>query len=209
MEPDFWRSRWGAGQIGFHEGKPNEHLVKHLAALGKSRRVLVALCGKAEDLAFLAAQGHDVVGVELVESAVRAFFDERKVTPEVTKHGPFTRYTAANITVLAGDFFATTKELLGPVDALYDRAAVIALPEPMRGRYVKHLRALLPAGAPGIIITVEYPQEKLEGPPFSVPEAELRAHYAGLSLELVDQVAAQGPRFTSVGVVEKCFVARF
>lgn len=209
MEPDFWHARWSEGRTAFHEGKPNEHLVKHLAVLGKDTRVFVPLCGKAEDLAFLAEQGHQVVGVELVESAVRAFFDEHGVTPVVTKHGPLNRFTAQNITLLAGDFFATTRELLGPLDALYDRAAVIALPAPMRGAYVKHLRTLMPVGAPGLIITVEYPQEKMDGPPFSVPEAELRAHYAGLTLDLVAEVKAEGPRLTPLNAAEKCFVARF
>ena len=209
MEANFWQGRWSEGRIGFHEGKANAHLVKHLAVLGAGRRVLVPLCGKAEDLAFLAAQGHQVVGVELVEPAVRAFFEEHGAKPEVAREGPFTRYTAQNITLLAGDFFATTRELLGPVDALYDRAALIALPEPMRGQYVKHLRKLMPPGAPGLVITVEYPQDEMEAPPFSVIEAELRSHYAGLQLELVGQVLAEGPRMTPIGALEKCFVARF
>ncbi len=209
MDSHFWRSRWGEGRIGFHEGKSNALLVKHLAALGSGRRVLVPLCGKAEDLAYLAAQGHQVVGVELVESAVRAFFEEHDVKPVITKEGVFTRYTAQNITLLAGDFFATTRELLGPVDALYDRAALIALPDTMRGGYVKHLRELMAQGAAGLIITVEYPQDKMEGPPFSVTEAELRTHYAGLAVDVVDQVRAEGPRLTPLNALEKCFVVRF
>jgi thiopurine S-methyltransferase len=209
MDSNFWHSRWSEGKIGFHEGKPNEHLVKHLAVLGTKARVFVPLCGKSEDLAFLAAQGHELIGVELVESAVQAFFDEHGVKPTVSKHGPFTQYTAQNITLLAGDFFACTPALLGRVDALYDRAAVIALPEQMRGGYVKHLRTLMPVGARGLIITVEYPQDKMEGPPFSVPEAELRAHYAGLTLERVGEVKAEGPRFTPINAVEKSFLIRF
>lgn len=209
MQPDFWQSRWNNGQIAFHEGKPNRHLVKHLSLLGKAKHLLVPLCGKADDLAFLAAQGHQVVGVELVESAVRAFFEEHEVEAEVSKHGPFTRYAAGNLTVLAGDFFATTRALLGPLDALYDRAAIIALPEGTRGLYVKHLRTLMSAGAPGLVITIEYPPEKLEGPPFSVPEVELRAHYAGLSVDLLDEVRAEGPRLTPIDALEKCFVVRF
>jgi hypothetical protein len=149
MDPDFWHSRWTAGQIGFHEGTPNAHLVAHVAVLGASRRVLVPLCGKSEDLVFLADHGHQVVGVELVESAVQAFFAEHGVTPLVSKEGSLTRYAAENITLLVGDFFATTPALLGPVDALYDRAALIALPAPMRSAYAKHVRALLPPGSPG------------------------------------------------------------
>jgi len=209
MDSDFWHSRWSAGQIGFHEGAPNTHLVAHAGVLGTGRRVLVPLCGKTADLAFLAARGHEVVGVELVESAVRAFFEEHGATPVVTRQGPFTRFAAKSITVLSGDFFATTRELVGPVDALYDRAAIIALPEPMRAAYAKHLRTLLPAGAPGLIVTLEYPQAAMSGPPFSVPEAELRAqHYAGLTLERVAEVKAGG-RFSEVAAVEKCFAARF
>ncbi len=210
MEPTFWRSRWQEGRIGFHEGQPNGHLAKHLGVLGGAgARVLVPLCGKAEDLAFLAAQGFQVVGVELVEDAARAFFTEHGLTPEVTKQGAHTRYTAGPLTIFAGDFFTSTRALLGPLDALYDRAAVIALPEAMRGTYVKHVRALMPAGAPGLLITVEYPQDKLSGPPFSVVEAELRAHYAGLTVERVDDVLAEGPRFSEIGAREKCFVVRF
>lgn len=208
MEAAFWHARWGEGRIGFHEGKPNAHLVKHLGVLKAVKRVLVPLCGKAEDLAFLASQGHEVVGVELVESAVKAFFDERGVTPEVSQHGPYTRSVAANITLLAGDFFAATRALLGNVDGVYDRAALIALPDTMRGDYVKHLRALLPAGAPGLIVTVEYPQDKMEGPPFCVPEAELRTHYAGLSIERIDEVVSSLPRLAHE-VSEKVFRVQF
>jgi len=208
MDHDFWHSRWSAGQIGFHEGEVNQHLQAHASALGRGKRVLVPLCGKAEDLTWLVAYGHQVVGVELVESAVSAFFDEHGVKPEIEQAGAFKRYSAQSITVFAGDFFATTRELLGPVDALYDRAAIIALPEALRVAYARHLRTLMPAGAPGIIVTVEYPQEQMSGPPFSVPEAELRAHYAGLKLERVAEVKANLQRLPGVGS-EKCFVATF
>ena len=208
VDPDFWRARWGQGRIGFHEGAPNALLTKYVTHLGERKRVFVPLCGKAEDLAFLAAQGHQVVGVELVESAVQAFFAEHGVTPVVTQRGAFVEYSAQNITVIAGDYFACTREVLGEVNAFYDRAAVIALPESLRGAYVKLLRALVPAGSAGIVITVEYVQEEMEPPPFSVPEAELRAHYAGAMVECVDQVKAEGPRLGAIGAVEKCFTVK-
>lgn len=210
MEPEFWSARWREGRIGFHEGRPNAHLQRHVARLGERRRVLVPLCGKAEDLAWLASRGHEVVGVELVEDAVRAFFSERGLTPTVTPRGALVEYRVDGVTVFAGDFFATTRELLGPVDALYDRAALIALPPPMRERYTRHLFGLLPAGSPGLVITLEYPQEKMAGPPFSVPEAELRAHYAGRLVEHLDDVAEQGPRAKEHGmtVTERAWAVR-
>jgi thiopurine S-methyltransferase len=140
------------------------------------------------------------VGVELVEDAVRAFFAEHALVPTVTPRGAHVEYRAGAVTVFAGDFFATTRELLGPVDALYDRAALIALPAPMRERYARHLFSLLPPGAPGLVITLEYPQEKMAGPPFSVPEAKLRAHYAGRLVEHLDDVAEQSARAKEFGV---------
>jgi thiopurine S-methyltransferase len=211
MEPEFWRARWREGRIGFHEGKPNAHLAQHVGRLGAGRRVLVPLCGKAEDLAFLAASGHSVIGVELVEDAVRAFFADRGATPAVSRRGAFTAYEAGAITLLAGDVFATTRGLLGGVDALYDRAALIALPPELRDRYVRHLRALLPAGAPGLVITFEYDQAVMEGPPFSVTEAELRARYDGLAVALVGSVPATIPRLQELGAgaVERCFHVTF
>lgn len=210
MDSDFWHARWGAGQIGFHEGAPNELLTRHAAVLGERRRVLVPLCGKSEDLAFLAGLGHDVVGVELVESAVQAFFAEHDATPVVTKLGALTRYEAASIVLFAGDLFATTRELLGPVDALYDRAALIALPEAMRRDYVRHLHTLLPPGAPALVVTIDYEQAKLPGPPFAVSEAELRGHYAGRPVELLSEAPATGnPRLAAVGAIERAHATRF
>ena len=207
MDPDEWFARWRDGRIGFHEGRPNDMLERHLARLGTARRVLVPLCGKAEDLAFLAAHGHQVIGVELVEDAVRAFFAEHDLTPEVSARGPFTAYTAGAITLLAGDIFATTPELLGPVDALYDRAALIALPPEVRPRYVAHLRGLLPAGARGLVISLEYPEDAMSGPPFSVREPEVRQLFAGLDLELLEAGPARGGKCAERGLAAtvKCF----
>lgn len=207
MEPSFWAARWAEGRIGFHEGRPNHHLVRHAGRLGERRRVLVPLCGKAEDLAWLAAHGHEVVGVELVEDAVRAFLAEHGLPVERTERDGFAVFRAGPVTLLAGDVFAATRAALGPVDALYDRAALIALPPELRARYTAHVRALLPPGAPGLVVTLEYEQARMPGPPFSVPEAELRGHYHGGTVELLGEAHEQGPRAREHGVtvVERAF----
>ena len=202
MDASFWFDRWREGRIGFHEGRPNRFLERHHARLGERRRVLVPLCGKADDLAYLAGLGHEVVGVELVEDAVRAFFAEHGLTPTVERGV----YRAGAVTIVAGDFFATSRAVLGAVDALYDRAALIALPPDLRPRYAAHVRGLLPAGAPGLIVTLEYPPGHLDGPPFSVLEAELRALYPELPIEALDR--ADDPR-RGAPVEERCFAIRF
>src|SRR5215207_3966897 len=183
MEPSFWRDRWQEGRIGFHEGKPNAFLAKHVEHLekdGAPGRVFVPLCGKADDMAFLASRGHDVVGVELVESALRDFFREHDVpAPEESKDDRFVTLRHEHITLKAGDFFALTKTDLGRITAAYDRASIVALPAEMRARYAAHLRALLPRGAPILAVTFEYDESRFTGPPFVVKEEELRHLYEG------------------------------
>lgn len=223
MQED-WLARWREGRTRFHEGRPNDLLVHHAAQLAGCRRVLVPLCGKAEDLAFLAARGHDVVGIELAEQAVQAFFAERDLAPSIARRGPFVAYEigpgnvaaeptagpAGAITLLTGDFFAVSPELLGPVDALYDRAALVALPPELRPPYLARLRALVPAGAPALVITYEYDQAAVAGPPFSVLEADLRTLYAGAAVELLEERAATLDKCAQLGVpvTERCFAIR-
>jgi thiopurine S-methyltransferase len=206
VESSFWIARWSEGRIGFHEGKPNAFLERHGERLAGAKRVLVPLCGKAVDLAYLAGRGHEVVGVELVADAVQQFFAEHGVTPVVTPRGAFVEYTAGAITIFAGDWFATDAALLGAIDAVYDRAALIALPPEMRARYAAHARALAGA-APILLVTLEYPQELMDGPPFSVAEEEVRALYAGARIELVDDAAGRTGRLPpDAPCREKCYV---
>jgi thiopurine S-methyltransferase len=211
VDTDFWAQRWREGRIGFHEGRPNSFLERHgarLTAGRASRRVLVPLCGKAEDLAYLASLGHQVVGVEMVEQAVRAFFEEHGLSPHVTAGAHGTAWTAGGVTILCADVFACTVADVGPVNAFYDRAALIAFPAPLRPRYVRHLRALLAPGSEGIVVTLEYPPEAIQGPPFSVDESELREHYAGAAVEsLGTKTPVDNARLRDLGdaAVERCF----
>jgi thiopurine S-methyltransferase len=203
MDTNFWKERWAAGHIGFHEGKPNSMLERYADRLGTNARVLVPLCGKTEDMAFLASRGHEVVGIEVVEDAVRAFFDEHQLVPEITGDTRVRRYHAASVTLLVSDLFACTKADVGAVNALYDRAAIVALPPELRARYVSHVRALLAPASQGIIVTFVYDQTKMDGPPFSVVETELRELYAGATLEHLatqDDLPKPGSKFDELGV---------
>lgn len=206
MEHSFWRERWQQGQTRFHEGKPNRLLAAHMGVLADCRRILVPLCGKAEDLAFLAGEGHDVVGIELVEDAVRQFFDEHAATPAITSRGDLKIFSAGAITLIAGDFFATTRDDVGPIDGIYDRAALVALPAEMRERYVAHTFAIAPAAARELLIVFDDPLARPDGPPFSIPDAEVRARYASRSIELL----ASEPPVDINGrmLVERCYAIR-
>lgn len=179
MEADFWHTRWENMQIGFHEGDVNRMLAAHIGALGldPGARIFLPLCGKTRDIAWLLGQGYHVAGAELSDIAVRQLFEELGVTPEVTDHGTLRAHAAPGVTVFAGDIFALTPDLLGPVDAIYDRAALVALPTDMRARYTAHLVALT-ATAPQLLVTFEYDPAIMAGPPFSVTATEVQTHYA-------------------------------
>lgn len=203
MQAEFWIERWRDGRIGFHEGQPNRFLVRHGERLGERRRVLVPLCGKTDDLAWLAERGHSVVGIELVEDAVRAFFEEHRVTPTVRQRGSHIEYTAGEITVFAGDLLAASANLIGPIDAVYDRAALVAMPPELRPRYAAHVRSLVGPGSPGLVVTLEYPHDQMVGPPFSVSETELRESYG--TATLLDQAPDDRLRERGATAIERCW----
>lgn len=177
MDPQFWHERWENGQIGFHQERINPYLQQFLPrlALLPGARIFVPLCGKSRDMAWLCGQGYKVLGVEISAIAVRDFFAESGLKAERTEQSTFVRWESGPVRLLCGDFFDLTPGDLENVAAVYDRASLIALPAPMRRRYCAHMAALLPAGTPYLLVTLEYPEDEMEGPPFPVEEEEAAA----------------------------------
>ncbi|MGM0593809.1 MAG: thiopurine S-methyltransferase [Pseudomonadota bacterium] len=179
MDHTFWLERWERDQIGFHQAEVNAYLCSHWEELGlaEGAPVFVPLCGKSRDMLWLRSQGHEVLAVELSEKAVAAFFEENRIPPAVEHTERFSAYSAAGLKLLAGDFFALRPADLEGICAVYDRASLIALPPSMRSDYARHMATLLPAGAHILLITMEYADPAIEGPPFSVTEEEVRGLY--------------------------------
>lgn len=180
MDASFWHQRWGANDIAFHERAANPLLVKYFKDLSlvKGSRVFIPLCGKTLDIGWLLSNGYSVAGVELSEIAVKQLFSELGVEPEMSEVGKLKRYRATNIDIFVGDIFHLSRTILGSVDAVYDRAALVALPEEMRNRYAVHLKELT-GKAPQLLICYEYDQALMEGPPFSISNEEVKQHYRG------------------------------
>ena len=205
MDPEFWQQRWRDNQIGFHQDKPTPLLLKHWPALGvqPGAQVFVPLAGKSLDLAWFASQGYRVLGVELSPLAVEQFFAEHGLVPEITESRHGRHFRRGNIELILGDAFALDADALAGCDAVFDRAALIALPPDLRTRYVRELYARLPAGCRGLLITLEYPAAEKQGPPFTVPEAEVRASYGrAWDVEALERrdILAQQPAFQAEGV---------
>ncbi|MEO0574433.1 MAG: thiopurine S-methyltransferase [Pseudomonadota bacterium] len=179
MKPAFWHDKWEQAQIGFHNNDPHPLLVTHFSALQlkEGARVFLPLCGKTRDIAWLLARGYEVVGAELSEIAVQQLFAELDVEPSVDRRHAWARYSALHIDVFVGDIFDVQPDSVRHIDAVYDRAALVALPETMRPDYVAHVAALTDH-APQLLISVEYDQSEMKGPPFSITDDEIERCYA-------------------------------
>ncbi|MCX7095398.1 MAG: thiopurine S-methyltransferase [Methylobacter sp.] len=178
MEASFWHQKWERGDIAFHESEANLFLVEHFEKLNpaKGSRVFLPLCGKTRDIAWLLAHDYRVVGAELSELAVNELFKELGLEPEISKVEKLVRYSAKDIDLLVGDIFDVSAEFLGPVNAIYDRAALVALPAGVREQYTSHLMNITDT-ASQLLITYEYDQRLIAGPPFSVNADEVKRHY--------------------------------
>lgn len=205
MKKEFWLERWEREEIGFHQDEINSYLRQYWDELNTASDALVfvPLCGKSSDLLWLRKQGHQVLGVELSPIAVQAFFRENNLIPHCATTGKFDRYEADGISILCGDFFDLDRADLAKVNAVYDRASLIALPPEMRERYARHLISILPPSTKTLLITFDYPQHEMQGPPFAVSKSEVEALYSGrASFRLLAQldVLPQNPRFQLRGV---------
>jgi len=207
MEPDFWLQRWQEQAIGFHQQEFNRYLIEfwHRLNVADGATILVPLCGKSKDMLWLRDSGYKVLGVELSDIAVRDFFAENNITAKSRSQGPFKVWQSDGITIYQGDFFALQPDDLSGVDAIFDRAALIALPELMRKDYVSKLRQTLAVLPPVLLVTLQYRQNEMSGPPFSVSDREVHELYHQIyGIECcceVDALAA-APQFKERGLSE-------
>jgi len=205
MEIEFWRERWASDQIGFHQTEVNPYLKEHFHRLAApaGAEILVPLCGKSLDMRWLAEQDYRVVGVEVDRKAVADFFSENGLQPDISIDGEFEVFRDGPYTVYRGDFFMLHMIVRRPFDYCYDRASLIALPPGMRDRYVLQIERALGPAAQTLLIALEYNQSEMNGPPFSVPESEVRERYDTAftvnRLTAID-VLEQNPRFQSKGL---------
>jgi len=176
MEISFWESKWRKGQIGFHMENGYEPLKKYWQKLEiiKNPNVLVPLCGKSVDLVWLAGQGAQVYGIEVIKQAVLDFFRDQQITPAESKENDLKLYKAGPIEIWNGDFFRVKPELMPSIDVVYDKGGLVALPLDSQKRYVEKLYSFTHPKSKILLHHFEYPQDEMEGPPFSIPLARIR-----------------------------------
>ena len=207
VDNQHWLDRWQQDRIGFHETGANRHLQYWFPrfALAPGSRVFLPLCGKAIDIHWIAQQGFDVIGIELSQIAIEAFFEENSLDFEYRESDRFGIYRSANITLLQGDFFDLNEADLNNCELVYDRAALIALERDDRPRYYAHMLSILPVSCDMLLISLEYDQAEMSGPPFSVPTEEILQRYSNaFSVQMLEtsNIIDERPRWRKVGVSE-------
>ena len=119
-----------------------------------------------------------MIGVELSELAIVQFFDEHNLKYSIQETGKFSVYQGDYITLYCGDYFELNYELLESVSAVYDRAALVALPVDLRAKYALHLYSIISSGCRVLLLTLNYPQSQMSGPPYAVNKDEVVSLYS-------------------------------
>jgi len=186
MKASFWHKCWEKNSLGFHQEEVHTFLSQYLAPLLTStdKHVFVPLCGKSLDMFWL-AEHMAVSGSELSDIACRDFFTDAAIDyqsqsdQKLGADSQFQQYSFGNITLWQGDFFKLKAEQLSqahkvPIDWIYDRAALIALPIEMQQEYITHLTSFIEPSTTLFLISVEFPSEEMSGPPFPITEKDIR-----------------------------------
>ena len=200
---NIWESRWKEGRIGFHLPQVNNYLRRFSAYLLKSEleNVFVPLCGKTLDLPWLANRSKKVVGVEMVSQAVKEFYKENEISYSIQPVGKLQLFKNDSINIYQGDFFDLTQKETGSFEAVYDRGSIVALASFERQKYVEHLLSFLAPGGRLLLITLEYDQKQMSGPPFSVDETEIEMFFSQYGkLELLETRDILDERFRNKGL---------
>ena len=213
MELNFWKQRWEQNQIAFHLPEVNPYIDKCFKKfdIGHNSLIFIPLCGKTLDIAWFAANDFSVVGVECSEKAINDFFNEQNIESQKDKIEQFDVYSTTNINLLHGDFFKLDKKMLEGVSLVYDRASLIALPEVMRFKYIELLKEILPDKTQIFLITLEYNQTQMSGPPFAVPHNEvIRLYQPEFEVEVLyeNDVLDGHQKFKERGLtslIERCY----
>lgn len=139
-DPEFWINYYETDLVTWQAPVTSPWLVRHLSEfLGSDtkKRVFVPLCGKSLDLKLLLDAGHHVIGAECSGIACSDFFVENNIPDydkEKVNHPTGARVVrhyskSLPIEIYEGDVFELNAEVLGgQVDAVLDRAALVALP---------------------------------------------------------------------------------
>jgi len=101
------------------------------------------------------------------------------MVPRFTRETGFSRWSGDGLELLCGNFFSLGTKDVGPCEGFYDRAALVALPREMRSAYAGQITRLSNRTTRGLLVTFDYNQQEMGGPPFSIPGNEVSELFVG------------------------------
>lgn len=213
-----WQEKWMDHRIGFHKEQGHALLKKHLDTFLKGKsglRVFFPLCGKAVEMKWFADRGHSVVGVEVSELAIREFFTEQNLSyseepiMEIPGAKVF-KSSSGNISLYCCNLFDLPRTNIGKFDRIWDRGALVAINPCDRQRYADIMLSLVRKGFQYFLCVVSYDPTKHSGPPFYVPDAEVKRLFGSVCnsqyLEKVDIFEEQYKSWGIDSLVEKLYL---
>ncbi|CUI06971.1 methyltransferase [Massilia antarctica] len=154
--PAFWDERFERGFTPWDRGGVPAALRDFVSRSGRPLRTLIPGCGAAYELAYLSDAGWDATAIDFSPAAVAA---ARAAV------GPWSER------VREADFFAFAPTL--PVDLMYERAFLCALPRAMWPQVAARWADLLAPGA--LLAGFFFFDDAPKGPPFGIARDQLDA----------------------------------
>ncbi|XP_010000597.1 PREDICTED: thiopurine S-methyltransferase [Chaetura pelagica] len=216
-----WLRKWETGNVGFHKERGHPLLQKYLDVLLNGRtglRIFFPLCGKAVEMKWLADMGHSVVGVEVSEQALREFFAEHGLqyreepVPEISGAKKW-QSASGNISLYCCSIYSLSSSIVGKFDGVWDRGALVAVNPRDRQRYASLMVTLMEKNSSYLLVTVSYDPNKHKGPPFYVPESEIKSlfgnHFEIKCLQKVDDFSDKHRQWGLDYFLEVLYVLKF
>ena len=154
LQPGFWDERFDRGFTPWDRGGVPDALRAFVARVAKPMRTLIPGCGAAYELAFLCEAGWNATAIDFSPAAVAV---AKKAV------GPWAGH------VVEADFFAW--QSAAPLDLIYERAFLCALPRAMWPQLAARYAALLPPG--GLLAGFFFFDDAHKGPPFGISVEQL------------------------------------
>jgi len=216
-----WLALWRAKRDVFTLTDVNPNLVRYAAdtvlappADGADAAVLVPLCGRTADLAWLAGRDAIVVGVEAVAEPLRLWAADNGGLEPVAEAERLTSYRSRwwpALNFVHGDIFDVHADLFGDLrfTGIWDRAALTALPPAFRASYAAHLRSL---AAPQCRLLLEVLATDAAGVPGAMAAADAvrlltAAGWRNVQVLHTASVRDQYPDFPAPGPLDEVLLA--
>ncbi|MRX28461.1 thiopurine S-methyltransferase [Kangiella sp. HZ709] len=189
MDYHFWDTCWQRASQPFHLSEAHPFLRRYLYLLDNKEKLLLPLSGKSVDPIFLAQNNIHSTSIEFNPSAIDNFIIDSELSFKRKTFEQKKCYDFGDFDIWLADFFDIETKDIGKFSQVFDRAALVALPKELRDKYIKHLKSLLQPKATILMVTMDYEEGEMSGPPFYIAQNELTELFPESSIRELDRIS--------------------